>query len=128
MKGLCSLVAGVVVITSAGALSAAIQDGSAITGKWEVTSAVQPSLTQTLELTANGKRITGALAAGGGDRLAVDGEFIDGRLTFATTQGAVFTGTLKDGVLTGTCQMLEAGIAQHRRLWFFTWTAKRPKS
>jgi hypothetical protein len=87
-----------------------------IAGKWN--GSVDPGNGPTgfvLELKLDGKKVTGSLTGDYGTS-AVDGEFVDDKLTFSITvttpDGAftvAFTGTLKDDAITGTADLGQMG-------------------
>jgi hypothetical protein len=124
MKKLFSLT--VAVVFAFVVVAAAKQGASAVSGKWELTFQHQPGLIWILELKAEGSQITGTMK-GRGEVRTVKGAFENGTLTFSSwdAQGDLdtsYTGSIKDGALTGTGDALEAG-----RVHRFSWTAARPK-
>ena len=94
-----------------------------VTGRWSMSVKGSPhgDVTMALELTQEGKKVSGTLATPHGDELQVAGEFADGTLTLATTSGGEskisLTAKLKeDGTLDGYLSS---------QMGDMTWTARR---
>ena len=102
-------------------------DAKSIAGKWTMSMETQQgSMPATLEFKVDGKKVTGTLNGNQGET-ALEGEFADGKLTFAisvqTPNGSfniAFTGALKDdGTLAGSASLGDMGS--------MSWTAARAK-
>ena len=119
-----------VLITARAAVSAAPQHGKteeksapSVTGRWSMSVKGSPhgDVTMGLELTQEGKKVSGSFATPHGDNLQVAGEFAEGTLTLATTSGGEskisMTAKLKeDGTLDGYLSS---------QMGDMTWTARR---
>ena len=119
-----------VLLTASAAVAAAPQHGKAeqksapsVTGRWSMSVKGSPhdDVTMALQLTQEGKKVSGTLATPHGDELQVAGEFAEGTLTLATTTGGEskisMTAKLKeDGTLDGYLSS---------QMGDMTWTASR---
>ena len=119
-----------VLITARAAVAAAPQHGKteekstpSVTGRWSMSVKGSPhgDVTMGLELTQEGKKVSGSFATPHGDNLQVAGEFAEGTLTLATTSGGEskisMTAKLKDdGTLDGYLSS---------QMGDMTWTARR---
>ena len=119
-----------VLITARAAVAAAPQHGKteeksapSVTGRWSMSVKGSPhgDVTMGLELTQEGKKVSGTFATPHGDDLQVAGEFAENTLTLATTNGGEskisMTAKLKeDGTLDGYLSS---------QMGDMTWTAHR---
>ena len=119
-----------VLITARAAVAAAPQHGktgeesaASVTGRWNMSVKGSPhgDVTMGLELTQEGKKVSGSLATPHGDNLQVAGEFAEGTMTLAKTSGGEskisMTAKLKeDGTLDGYLSS---------QMGDMTWTARR---
>ena len=83
------------------ALSAQAQPAkppASVAGKWTMTMETpHGKMTAGFELQVDGKKVTGTFVTDHTDKVALTGEFTDGKLTFKTTGGDLtFTATMKD--------------------------------
>jgi hypothetical protein len=119
----------VLVAASAG-VAATPQDGKTeqksatnVTGRWSMSVKGSPhgDVTMGLELTQEGKKVSGMFATPHGDDLQVAGEFGEGTLTLATTSGG-------ESKITMTAKMKEDGTLDgylSSQMGDMTWTARR---
>jgi hypothetical protein len=119
-----------VLITARAAVAAAPQHGKteeksapSVTGRWSMSVKGSPhgDVTMGLELTQEGKKVSGTFATPHGDDLQVAGEFAENTLNLATTNGGEskisMTAKLKeDGTLDGYLSS---------QMGDMTWTARR---
>ena len=99
------------------------KSAASVTGRWSLSVKGSPhgDVTMGLELTQEGKKVSGTFATPHGDDLQVAGEFAEGTLTLATTSGGEskisMTAKLKeDGTLDGYLSS---------QMGDMTWTARR---
>jgi hypothetical protein len=119
-----------VLITARAAVATAPQHGKteeksapSVTGRWSMSVKGSPhgDVTMGLELSQEGKKVSGSFATPHGDDLQVAGEFAEGTLTLTTTSGGEskisMTAKLKeDGTLDGYLSS---------QMGDMTWTARR---
>lgn len=119
-----------VLVTARVAVAAAPQHGNAeqksapsVTGRWSMSVKGSPhgDVTMGLELTQEGKKVSGTFATPHGDDLQVAGEFVDGTLTLATTSGG-------ESKISMTAKLTEDGTLDgylSSQMGDMTWTARR---
>jgi hypothetical protein len=94
-----------------------------VTGRWSMSVKGSPhdDVTMALELTQEGKKVSGTLATPHGDNLQVAGEFAEGTLTLATTSGG-------ESKISMTAKLQEDGTLDgylSSQMGDMTWTARR---
>jgi hypothetical protein len=119
-----------VLVAVSAAVAATPQDGKteqksapSVTGRWSLSVKGSPhgDVTMGLELTQEGKKVSGTFATPHGDDLQVAGEFVEGTLTLATTSGG-------ESKITMTAKMKEDGTLDgylSSQMGDMTWTARR---
>ncbi len=117
-------------VTASAAFAAAPQHGkteqksaASVTGRWSMSVKGSPhgDVTMGLELTQEGKKVSGTFATPHGDDLQVAGEFAEGTLTLATTSGG-------ESKITMTAKLKEDGTLDgylSSQMGDMTWTARR---
>jgi hypothetical protein len=119
-----------VLVAASAAVATTPQDGKteqksapSVTGRWSMSVKGTPhgDVTMGLELTQEGKRVSGTFATPHGDDLQVAGEFAEGTLTLATTSGG-------ESKITMTAKLKEDGTLDgylSSQMGDMTWTARR---
>ncbi len=126
------VILGAIVIACVAAAPLAAQSSASkpagVAGHWDVAISMQDgTLPATMALTQDGKKVTGTFNSEHSGEVPVEGQFADGKLTFAVVvhSGSAqemkieFAGALKaDGTLAGTASWSMGEM---------TWTASRAK-
>jgi hypothetical protein len=119
-----------VLVAASAVVATTPQDGKteqksapSVTGRWSMSVKGTPhgDVTMGLELTQEGKRVSGTFATPHGDDLQVAGEFAEGTLTLATTSGG-------ESKITMTAKLKEDGTLDgylSSQMGDMTWTARR---